>query len=57
VQFGAVARDEARTQEQSQLGDVDLAEAITQLQQTLTTLEASQASFARVSSLSLFDLI
>lgn len=57
VQFGAVARDEARTQEQSELGDVDLAEAITQLQQTLTTLEASQASFARVSSLSLFDLI
>ncbi len=57
VQFGAVARDEARAQEQSELGDVDLAEAITQLQQTLTVLEASQASFARLSSLSLFDLI
>lgn len=55
VQFGAIARDETRAQQQAELGDVDLAEAITQLQQTLTVLEASQASFTRLSSLSLFN--
>ncbi len=57
VQFGAIARDETRAEEQSELGDTDLAEAITQLQQTLTVLEASQASFARLTNLSLFDSI
>ena len=57
VQFGALARDETRASEQSELGDVDLAEAITQLQQTLTVVEASQASFSRLTSLSLFDAI
>ena len=57
VQFSASIRGETRSEEQSELGDVDLTEAITQLQQTLTVLEASQASFTRLSSLSLFDSI
>lgn len=52
-----VARQEARSQQQGQLGGVDLAVTITRLQQTLNVLEASQASFARLSSLSLFDEI
>lgn len=57
VQFSAALRDETRAEEQAELGDVDLTEAITQLQQTLTVLEASQASFVRLTSLSLFDQI
>lgn len=50
-----VAREEARVEEQGRLGGVDLAATITRLQQTLNVLEASQASFARLASLSLFD--
>ncbi len=41
----------------SQIGDTDLGEAIARLQQTLTALEASQASFTRVSNLTLFNVI
>jgi flagellar hook-associated protein 3 FlgL len=41
----------------SRVGDTDVAEAIVRLQQSLTALEASQAAFARVSSLSLFDAL
>ncbi len=41
----------------SQTGDTDLGEAIARLQQTLTALEASQASFTRVSNLTLFNVI
>lgn len=52
-----VARQEARSEQQGKLGGVDLAVTITRLQQTLNVLEASQASFARLSSLSLFDEI
>ncbi|GAA4044962.1 flagellin N-terminal helical domain-containing protein [Parerythrobacter jejuensis] len=50
-------RAEARAQEGGDIGGTDLASAITQLQQTLTVLEASQASFVRLASLSLFDQI
>ncbi|GMN01791.1 flagellar biosynthesis protein FlgL [Erythrobacter sp. MTPC3] len=50
-------RAEARAQEGGEIGGTDLASAITQLQQTLTVLEASQASFVRLASLSLFDQI
>lgn len=52
-----VAKREARAQEQGNLGGVDLAVTITRLQQTLNVLEASQAGFARLSSLSLFNEI
>jgi flagellar hook-associated protein 3 FlgL len=41
----------------SRVGDTDIAEAIARLQQSLTALEASQAAFARVSALSLFDAL
>ena len=57
VQQGQVARAEARSRESGEIGGVELASAITQMQQVLTVLEASQASFARLSSLSLFDAI
>ncbi|MEQ1639404.1 MAG: flagellin [Novosphingobium sp.] len=48
---------ELRSQEESNVGGTDLAEAVSRLQQTMTVLEASQASFARLSSLSLFDFL
>ncbi len=41
----------------SQIGDTDIADTIVRLQQTLTALEASQASFTRVSSLTLFNAL
>jgi flagellar hook-associated protein 3 FlgL len=44
-------------EKRSEIGDTDIADTIVRLQQTLTALEASQASFARVSALTLFDAI
>ncbi len=44
-------------EKRSEIGDTDVADTIVRLQQTLTALEASQASFTRVSSLTLFDVI
>jgi flagellar hook-associated protein 3 FlgL len=41
----------------SRVGDTDVTEAIARLQQSLTALEATQAAFARVSSLTLFDAL
>ncbi|MCB2067658.1 MAG: flagellar biosynthesis protein FlgL [Erythrobacter sp.] len=46
-----------RNQQMADAGGVDLTSAIAQLQQVLTVLEASQASFARVASQTLFDQI
>jgi flagellar hook-associated protein 3 FlgL len=51
------AMSELRQEEQAELGGTDLTSAVMQLQQTMTVLEASQASFARLASLSLFDVI
>lgn len=51
------SRADARTEEQGRVGGTDLAETIARLQQTMTVLEASQASFVRLSGLSLFDLL
>ncbi len=48
---------ELRAQEQADVGGTDLTEAVSKLQQTMTVLEASQASFARLSSLNLFDFL
>lgn len=48
---------ELRGEEQADLGGTDLAEAVSRLQQTMTVLEASQASFARLSQLSLFQFL
>ena len=53
----ASQRGEARDIEQAGVGGTDIAATVTRLQQTMTVLEASQASFARLSGLSLFDLI
>ena len=53
----AVQTGEARDLEQATVGGTDIAATVTRLQQTMTVLEASQASFARLSGLSLFDLI
>jgi flagellar hook-associated protein 3 FlgL len=47
----------ALAERRSRFGDTDVAEAIARLQQSLTALKASQAAFARVSSLSLFNAL
>lgn len=43
--------------EQASIGGADLASTITRLQETITILQASQASFSRLSNLSLFSLL
>ncbi len=57
VQDRHVVQSERRAGEQAEVGGVDLATTIAQLQQKLTILEASQAGFARLSALSLFDVL
>ncbi|TRD11072.1 flagellar hook-associated protein 3 [Erythrobacter insulae] len=57
IQQNQADRNIASAEQRSEVGDTDLSSAIAQLQQTLTALEASQASFARVSSLSLFNAL
>jgi flagellar hook-associated protein 3 FlgL len=47
----------ARETDRSALEDTDVTTAITQLQQTMTVLQATQASFTKLSSLSLFDYL
>jgi len=47
----------ALTERRSTLEDTDLTETVTKLQAKLTTLEAAQAAFARISQQSLFDLL
>jgi hypothetical protein len=42
-------------EEQADIGGTDIASTVTQLQQAMLVLEASQASFAKLSGLSLFD--
>ena len=48
---------EHRSEEEASVGGTDLSLAVSQLQQTMTVLEASQASFARLSQLSLFNFL
>lgn len=48
---------EMRAGEQSEIGATDIATTVAELQQVMMVLEASQASFARLSSLSLFDAL
>jgi flagellar hook-associated protein 3 FlgL len=57
VQQQQETRSVALAERRSRVGDTDIAEAIARLQQSLTALEASQAAFARISSLSLFDAL
>ncbi|NCP14671.1 MAG: flagellar biosynthesis protein FlgL [Sphingomonadales bacterium] len=47
----------ALAERRSRVGDTDIGDAIARLQQTMTALEASQAAFARVSALTLFDAL
>lgn len=47
----------ALAERRSRVGDTDIADAIARLQQSMTALEASQAAFARVSSLTLFNAL
>ena len=53
----ATSLGELRANEQSQIGSTDIASAVAELQQTMLVLEASQASFARLAQLSLFDVL
>lgn len=55
VQGVQLQRAGDRAEEAGDLGGIDLASAITRMQQVLTVLEASQASFVRLASLSLFN--
>lgn len=48
---------ELRAQEQSDIGKADPASTLVELQQLLTVLEASQASFVKLANLSLFNMI
>lgn len=51
------AMAEARAAEQADVGGTDTTTAIVRLQELSTVLQASQASFAKLSSLSLFDVL
>ncbi|EGD59420.1 flagellar hook-associated protein FlgL [Novosphingobium nitrogenifigens DSM 19370] len=51
------AMNEARAKTESTVGDTDVSAAAIKLQQLTTALQASQASFMRLSSLSLFDVL
>lgn len=57
VQDRQVDQSFTRTGQIAEAGGVEFASTIAELQQLLTVLEASQASFARLSALSLFDQI
>jgi len=46
-----------RSTEEADVGGTDLAATVARLQETMTVLQASQASFAKLASLSLFDVI
>ena len=43
--------------ERAAVGGADLATTMTRLQEVMTVLEASQASFVRLSGLSLFNML
>lgn len=57
IQQGQQNRAIDVAEKRSDIGDTDIADTIVRLQQTLTALEASQASFTRVSSLTLFNAL
>jgi len=57
VQQNQFDRSIAVTEERSQIGSTDVGDTIARLQQTLTALEATQTTFTRVSSLTLFNAL
>lgn len=48
---------EMRSSEENDVGGTDIAATVAKLQETMTVLQASQASFTKLATLSLFDLI
>jgi flagellar hook-associated protein 3 FlgL len=46
-----------RTDDEASVGGTDIATTVSRLQQTMTILQASQASFVKLSSLNLFSMI
>lgn len=48
---------ELRADEQAEIGGTDIATTVAELQQVMLVLEASQASFARLTNLSLFEML
>lgn len=56
-QTSQTAATTERTSLRSSLEDTDVTAAITELQKTMTTLQATQASFTKLSALSLFDYL
>lgn len=57
IQDRQVDQADTRAVQANEAGGVDFAGTVAELQQILTVLEASQAGFARLASLSLFDSI
>ncbi|MEM8724922.1 MAG: flagellar biosynthesis protein FlgL [Pseudomonadota bacterium] len=57
VQQNQFERSIATAEERSEIGDTDVGDTIARLQQTLTALEATQTTFTRVSSLTLFNAL
>jgi len=57
VQDRHLVKAESRAAQTADVGGVDFAAAVVELQQAMTVLEASQAGFSRLSSLSLFKSI
>lgn len=52
-----IAQNELLSDEQSTIGEADLAATLVRLQEVMTVLEASQASFVKLANLSLFSMI
>ena len=48
---------ELRAKEQTDIGKADEASTMVELQQIMTVLEASQASFVKLANMSLFNMI
>lgn len=57
VEQNQFERSIATAEERSRVGDTDVGDTIARLQQTLTALEATQTTFSRVSSLTLFNAL
>ena len=51
------ANAERVADERSNVGGADIATTMSRLQETLTVLEATQASFVRLANLSLFSML
>ena len=57
IQQDQLTREVDIAERRSEVNDTNVADTVVRLQQTLTALEASQAAFARVSSLTLFNAL